>query len=76
MQNLLQCITCLSFSNDNENTAHEPDAFNPEWYIQTPAQQINITANSVNLKLWPDLVYMVIVCIVLFNQEATILLVG
>ena len=35
-------------SDDNRNSAHEPDAYNPEWYIQTPAQNINVTASTVS----------------------------
>ena len=41
----MNLYTC---SNDSENTAHKPDAFNPEWYIQTPAQKINVTTDIVS----------------------------
>ena len=36
------------YSDDNENTAHSPDAFNSKWYIQTPAQRINVATSNVS----------------------------
>ena len=42
---LINLYTC---SNDSENTSHEPDASNPEWYIQTPAKKIHVTTDIVS----------------------------
>ena len=48
-------------SDDNENTAHYPDAFNTKWCIQTPAQKISITTNTVS---WSYIEFhtMILVC--------------
>ena len=35
-------------SEDNKNSAHRPDQFNPEWYVQTPADSIVITTTNVS----------------------------
>ena len=41
---------CLSLSSDdNSNTVHVGDEFNPLWYVQTPATQLNIQSDAVSI---------------------------
>ena len=54
-------MTVAAFcSEDNKNSAHRPDQFNPEWYVQTPADSIVITTTNVSpakLPLSPSVLF-------------------
>jgi len=47
---ILFCVVCGS--EDNRNTAHYPDELNPEWYVQTPAESVEITTPNVSFYTW------------------------
>ena len=42
---------CLSFiqSDDNLNTAHGSDVYNPLWYVQTEAYDLKVTSDVVSV---------------------------